>query len=291
MDAQRTPSGEREKETMTPAGKSVMVAFALVLSGCALEAEDLGEGGEALGEAEAALLNENALNLNALNLNALNLDALNPGALSTETLAAIQDPGPNGALARELVRYAASCALTGNQRFDFSWTDAQGVAHDESYPGLLGIAPTWATGPLDPVGQRMVSACLAARVNYYRVPVVISARSLREPLKTLATSDELASYPDVEGAFWGNLFADHPFLNACYNGATIANSRSWQRDCAVGHLNEAGEIEECGMIRIAGPCSQVCQALNGAGQYYPSCIEQPGRGPVTMKEVITTALP
>ena len=46
------------------------------------------------------------------------------------------------------------------------------------------------------------------------------------------------------------------------------------------------------MIHIVGPCSSVCQTLNGAGQYYPSCVEHPGTGSGgTTKEVITTALP
>ncbi|XXX81484.1 hypothetical protein WMF30_22260 [Sorangium sp. So ce134] len=249
-----------------------------------------------MGESQGALLSgnalaANALNLNALNLNALNLNALNLNGLSAQNLAAIQDPGPNGALAREFLRYAASCALSSAASFDFSWTDSGGAVHHERYPGLLGVAPTWARGPLDELGQRMVSGCVAARVNYYRVPVLLSARSLRDPLKTLCSSQELVDYPDVEGAFWGNLFAAQPYLNACYNSATVTNSRAYQRDCAAGHLTTGGQTEECGVIRIAGSCDRVCQRLNGAGQYYPSCVDRPGHGSATTKEVITTALP
>ncbi|WP_437676764.1 hypothetical protein [Sorangium sp. So ce131] len=273
-----------------------MLGLAGALSGCAVEVGDAGAPDEPVGESRGALLggnalNLNALNLNALNLNALNLNALNLNGLSAQNLAAIQDPGPNGALAREFVRYATGCALSSAESFNFSWTDSTGAVHHESYPGLLGVAPTWARGPLDELGQRMVSSCVAARVNYYRVPVILSARSLREPLKTLSSSRELIDYPDVEGAFWGNLFAAWPYLNACYNSATVDNSRAYKRDCAAGHLISGGYIEECGVIHIVGPCSRVCQNLNGAGQYYPSCVDRPGYSTATTKEVVTTALP
>ncbi|WP_437580085.1 hypothetical protein [Sorangium sp. So ce887] len=274
----------------------IVLGWAGALSGCIAEVGDTGARDELVGESQGALLggnalSANALNLNALNLNALNLNALNLNGLSAQNLATIQDPGPNGTLAREFVRYATNCALSSAASFDFSWTDSSGNMHSESYPGLLGVAPTWASGPLDELGQRMVTSCVAARVNYYQVPVVLSARSLRTPLKTLSSSQELIDYPDVEGAFWGNLFAAQPYLNACYNSATVNNSRAYQRDCAAGHLTSGDQIVECGVIRIAGPCDRVCQTLNGAGQYYPSCVDRPGQSTATTKDVVTTALP
>ncbi|UQA63847.1 hypothetical protein E8A73_031185 [Polyangium aurulentum] len=271
-----------------------------MLAGCGGEVEDF-EGEEATAEAEGALidgnaLSANALNLNALNLNALNLNALNLNALDAGALAAIRNAGPSGEMSRAFLRYAVGCALSTSQTFDFSWTDAGGVVHKESYRGELAVAPAWANGPLDPESQYMVSACVAARVNYYQVPVIISIRSLREPLKTLTGSQELADYPDVEGAFWGNLFGAQPTMHACYNSATVSNSRSHKRDCAVGHVttdpDTGAEITtECGIIDIVGPCSQFCQGLNGAGQYYPSCIQNPGQSTTTTKAVVTTALP
>ncbi|WP_437338537.1 hypothetical protein [Sorangium sp. So ce394] len=274
----------------------IVLGWAGVLSGCVAEVGDTDAWDEPVGESQGALLggnalSTNALNLNALNLNALNLNALNLNGLSARNLAAIQDPGPSGALAREFVRYATSCALSSSASFNFSWTDSSGTRHDERYPGLLGVARAWATGPLDEAGQRMVSSCVAARVNYYQVPVLLSARSLRDPLKTLSSSQELIDYPDIEGAFWGNLFAAQPYLNACYNSATVDNSRAYQRDCAAGHLTSGGSIAECGVIRIVGSCDRVCQNINGAGQYYPSCVDRPGQSTATTKDVITTALP
>ena len=247
-------------------------------------------------EAEVALVQGNMLTANSLALNgiALNGIALNGIALNTmdpKSLAAIQDPGSNGTLARAFLKYAIGCAFSTSQSFSFTWTDASNGVHQETYVGELGVAPGWATGPLNSQGQYMVTACLAARVNYYAMPVIISIRSLTEPLKTLSGSQELVMYPDVEGAFWGNLWAPTPFIHACYNDATVANSRAWKRECATGHLNTDGTIAECGMIDIVGPCSSVCQTLNGAGQYYPSCIKDPGRDNTTTKFVATTGLP
>jgi hypothetical protein len=257
--------------------------------------EDIEEDSAA--KARSALIADNALAPNALAPNALAPNALAPNALAPNALAqnalsAIQAATLEGDAARALVKYTVSCALDSSKSFKFSWKDSKGKTRDESYPGLLALAPEWATGPLTSDDhKRMVSACLAARVNYYGVNVVISARSLTEPLKTLCGSPELVSYPHVEGAFWGNLFTATPYLNACYNSATVSISRQAKRECAVGHLN-GGTTEPCGMIALRGPCSTWCQSLHGAGQYYPSCVDQPGvpNSPTT-KAVITTALP
>jgi hypothetical protein len=270
-----------------------------LIPGCGAEGlgdDELLDDEAVLGEAESSLLQGNALALNALALNALALNTLSQNALAlngldSTSLAALQDPGSNGTLARSFARYAAGCALKTSQKFTFSWQDSAGITHNESYPGELGIFPNWATGPLNDYGQRMVSACVAARVNWYETPVTISIRSLQEPLKTAVGSKELSSYPDVEGAFWGNLWGSSPFIHACYNSATVANSRSHKRDCAAGHLNADGSVSECGMIDIVGPCSQFCQGLSGAGQYYPSCVEKPGINSNSTQLVITTALP
>jgi hypothetical protein len=137
----------------------------------------------------------------------------------------------------------------------------------------------------------MVTGCLAARVNYYEVPVVISMRSVFEPLKTMSSDAEILDYPDVEGGFWGNLFAPQPYINACYNSETVANSRTFQRDCAAGHLDATGTPVECGPIHIVGACSSVCMSLNGGGFYYPACRDRPGISGSLTKAVVTTSLP
>ncbi|MDC0741261.1 hypothetical protein [Polyangium mundeleinium] len=252
--------------------------------------EDVLEGEDALMDGNR--LSSNSLALNSLALNSLALNGIAPNKLDAQSLAAIRAPTAQGELARAFVRYAVGCALTPLQSVSFSWTDAAKVVHQETYPGELGIAPAWAAGPLDLNGQRMVSACVAARVNYYQVPVLVSLRSMEAPLRLLAGARELVEFPDVEGAFWGNLWGASPAIYACYNSATVENSRAWSRDCATGHLRDDGTIEECGMIDVVGPCSSVCASLNGGGQYYPFCVEKPyAAGNANTKLVITTALP
>jgi hypothetical protein len=269
----------------------------LLVIGCTIEAppdERLAATEEALATTNALTANAltaNALYPNALTASALLAGALAPDALTPEALAAIQDPGPGGTLSRLLLKYTVGCALDPSGAFAFSWTDGDGLTHHESYPGMLGIAPAWATGPLDLVGQRMVSACIAARVNYYGTQVILSVRSSTDPLKVAAGSPELTDYPAIEGAFWGNLFTSTPWLNACYDAADVANSRQYKRECATGHLNTDGSTSPCGMIKLLGDCQSYCPKINGAGQYYQSCTDQPGVSTTTTGYVITTALP
>src|SRR4051812_13215695 len=159
------------------------------LTGCAgmdvQDGEDLGTAESAL-EADNALtpnaLTPNALTPNALTPNALTPNALTPNALSSSALSAIQDPGLAGTLSRQHLKYTVSCALDASQSFSFSWTDSSNVVHNETYPGSLGLWTQWETQPLNTMGQQLISACLAARTNYYSTPVTISSRG---PVKAL----------------------------------------------------------------------------------------------------------
>lgn len=291
--ADELPRGERRSSAAYVRARPWIFALLALAPGCAAYTDETSDD---VMEAEVALvelnqLTSNALALNGLALAGLALDGIALDTLDPSALATLRDPGPNGTLARSFVKYAVGCAFGTWQSFSFTWTDTSGVAHNEVYKGEMGIAPGWSTGPLDLRGQYMVSACVAARVNYYQVPVSISLRSPTEPLKSLTGSQELLAYPNVEGAFWGNLWAPTPFLHACYNSATVANSRAWKRDCAAGHLNADGTVSDCGMIDIVGPCSTACQNLSSTGQYYPSCTERPGQTSATTEFVITTALP
>jgi hypothetical protein len=257
------------------------------LPACGMVVEEETDEGEDLAVSASALLVPNALVPNALVPNALVPNALVPNAL-----ASIQRSDSAGESSRLLLEYTVGCAFDETQSFSFSWTDAAGIVHPETYQGLLGIAPGWATAPLtDQTRQRLVSACLAARTNWYGEPVLISARSHEDPLRLHTSSEELSAYPNLEGAFWGNLFGPEPYLNACHNPATVDLARSRQRDCAAGHV-EAGVVSPCGMIALVGPCNEVCDGFSSAGQHYIACIDRPGvAGSPTTKAVITTALP
>jgi hypothetical protein len=250
---------------------SIVVSAMLTVS-CGVGFDD---GEEDVGSADAALLGDNALDMNALDMNALDMNALDMNALDMNaldagSLAAILDPGPTGDLARQLLRYTASCALDPEQSFAFSWSDGTGVVHHEVYPGLLGLEPSWATRSLSKSGQRWISACLASRVNWYRVPVMLSSRGSIAGLK-VTDPNELAAYALEEGAFWGNLFGPNPRVYACDHVPNDDASRARLRDCAAGHLDGTGTPVDCGMIRRLGSCAETCMALTSNGQYHPSC--------------------
>ncbi|WP_437480964.1 hypothetical protein WME75_36635 [Sorangium sp. So ce1014] len=250
------------------------------------EAENIDSSADALVSGNA--LSYNALSYNALSYNALSYNALSYNALSPAAASALQDSGAGGALFRMLVNYTVSCALDASQAFSFSWTDAAGATHNEVYHGELGLADTWSDGPLGAAGKQVVSACLAARTNRYGVSVVISMRSHEKPLRHEVDRDEREAYPHVEGAFWGDLFAETPYLRACYNEANAEASRAAQRDCAAGSVDEPGDdVEPCGMIEIVGSCQDHCSKLHPPGQYHKDC-EDPDSGKT--RYVITTAL-
>ncbi|WP_437673650.1 hypothetical protein [Sorangium sp. So ce131] len=269
----------------------------LLLAACVAETdigEPLGADVSALAMSNALIPNAlipNALIPNALIPNALIPNALIPNALDPASIAALQDPGQRGELSRQFLRYVVSCALDATQAFSFSWTDAGGVVHNETYSGALGIAPSWATQPLtDLMSQRLVSGCLAARTNYFGTSVTISMRSLQSPVRKLVAPGEIAAYPNIEGAFWGNLFTATPSVRACYHAAGVATARAALRDCAAGHLDGAGSVVSCGPIVLAGACDPLCPNIDPSGGYYITCSDPPGSNGATTY-VITTALP
>jgi len=274
----------------------MLLVSSMAMVGCMAESlpeDPVGTTDDALVTNNALTQNaitQNALTQNALTQNALTQNALTQNALTQNALSAIEDPSAQGALNRELLQYIVACAFKPSQSFDFTWTDDDGASHAEHLVGQLGLAPKWATGAIGPDGQRMVSACLGAKVNFYGVHVTISVRSGEKPLRLLPFDTELDDYPYVEGAFWGNIWAPTPYLNACYVPTNRDNSRDHLRECASGHVNADGTIAECGIIDIRGSCSSVCKKFDASRGYYEDCLEKPGSNARTDR-VITTALP
>ncbi|WP_170229161.1 hypothetical protein [Polyangium fumosum] len=232
----------------------------------------------------------NAIQPNAIQPNAIQPNALTPSAFSPDTLAALQDPGETGHGSRMFLRYAVGCALDPSQSFAVTWIDLQGVERTEIYVGQLGLAPSWATGPLDETGQRWVSACLAARTNWYGVTVLISMRASHSAIKHAGTLEKFI-FPREEGAFWGNLFAPTPFLHSCVYVPNTDYARSVQRDCAAGHVGPDG-IENCGIIERRGSCEAVCDPLDTNNGFRPKCVYDAAVNPPRKTtEVVTVFLP
>ena len=195
-----------------------------------------------------------------------------------------------GELSRQLLKFTVGCALTPEQSFTLDWTGEMGEPRTERYVGILGLAPSWVSGPLDTAGQRWVSACLAARTNRYGVTVMLSLRGNTAPLGPL-TEEESTAYPHVEGAFWGNLFSATPYLHACYTKANADNSRAQSRDCAAGQVGSgATGAVECANIAIVGECSDLCTWFTKSGGFYSSCVD-PTAPDGAAAQMITSALP
>jgi hypothetical protein len=282
--------------------RGALLALLALAQGCSAPATG-SEGGDVVGGGDNPLVAGNALAPNALAPNALAPNALAPNALAPNALApnalapsalspsayeALLAPGSTGDLSRMLVKYLVGCALSADQSFSFTWTDTSGVDHEETFLGQLGLAPEWAAGPLSLPHQRLVSACAAARTNYYGVQVELSMRGPAEPLSVVG-DEELAHFPSVEGAFWGNLFDSNGVsLRACFKPENTVGSHAWLRDCANGHMMVSGVALPCRNIEIVGSCDDLCEPLDSEGHHYPSC-KDPDLGLVS--EVITTALP
>jgi hypothetical protein len=244
------------------------------LAGCVVEQSDP----EDVGVAESAVLTTNTLTTNTLTTNTLTTNTLTTNTLTTNTLTtnglgsqvvtALQDTTPVGAANRTVFHYLVTCALDPTQSVTYTWSDGEST-NTVTEVGQIGLAPQWATGPLRSWGQQLVSACVASRINYFGVTVPISVRN--EVLAPTTSSAELADYPFVEGAFWGNLFTSTPSLSSCYDPANVENSRSDQRECATGFLDANGQIDPCGLITLTGSCADECAWFDPVGQFYVGC--------------------
>jgi hypothetical protein len=248
-------------------------------AGCAFEAEGDGGTGELIAKVESAInidnalvpnaLVPNALVPNALVPNALVPNALVPNALPASTLTALRDTGEAGEVSRLFMRYVVSCAFDSTQSFTINYPDAETGPESVTFTGALGLATQWEKGGLSLSERRWVSACIAARTNYYGIPVMISLRGNHPSLT--ADLNERESYGMQEGAFWGDLFADTPFVQACYVPETVEYARTKLRECAAGHV-DGSSTTACGMLERVGPCSEpLCTATSDRLDGFIAC--------------------
>ena len=262
---------------------TVLLASISLLVGCTGGEGDSAD--EEIGEATRALLMNNALTPNALTPNALTPNALTPNALTPNALtpnaltpnslapsvkAALEDPTFAGEISRDLFKYMLGCALDSSQSYSFTWHDSNGNAHAETIVGYLGLATDWPSKKLSPSEQQWITACVLARVNWYSMPVDLSARAQHANLHVTDTI-EGETYAVFEGAFWGNIFDENPTAYACHDSNTVAHARAAHRDCAAGHVNADGTTTSCGIITIVGDCASHCTSPDASDDYYPSC--------------------
>ncbi|WP_434045205.1 MULTISPECIES: hypothetical protein [Sorangium] len=202
-------------------------------------------------------------------------NALRPDSIPSTSLRALRVQALEGVVSRDFIRYAVGCALDRSQAIELDGPDGA-----EEHRGAVGLAPEWVDGPLSPVKQRWVSACVAARTNYFGVRVMLSMRS-QGSAQLAAGPEERGAFASKEGAFWGNLFSDTPALYTCHVPDNLERSRARSRSCATGH-DTGSTVVGCGIIQRTGDCSSVCSTAGDPAMGYAACNGS--------KEVITTFL-
>ena len=130
-------------------------------------------------------LSANRLSANRLSANKLAASKLSENRLEANSVAAKMLSTADG---REVYSYIISCALPEGKEVDATISGAPDSAPPDtlytcgngncSFPGSLGLADYWIDHRLDVKGQRWVTACLLARVNYFGVKVIISLRGV-----------------------------------------------------------------------------------------------------------------
>jgi hypothetical protein len=205
-------------------------------------------------------LAHNGLALNGLALNGLAHNGLTSADFQTWFNA---DPATSAAV----MTYVVRCAAPAGAAYSFT-NPATGVSY--SWVGSLGLAPGWASGLAATIAEeQVITACLAAHVNKYGMHVsmsVLGQGATGVPIPV--GSNELATYSQREGCFFGNLFEgegvytglDHSIWDKSYSSA---------RACAFDIFG-VGPSADCPPINNVGPCALICKK-DPTGTYYTSC--------------------
>jgi hypothetical protein len=244
----------------------------------------------------------NKLAANKLAANKLASNRLGANRLGANRLAANEaNPGTADLLetaeGRELFSYVVSCALPEAIAIEADVPGAPDSTPPETtytcadghcvFAGALGLAEHWLDRPLDPKGQRWVSACLLARVNRYGIAQQISLRGAAPSLAVDA--GEAQAYPVEEGAFFGNVFAGgqgEMDWHACRGEGQAAGEGGGLelRDCTEEDPDNPG-YTYCG-FEYAGDCDQfsdapsphACADFDPEDGSYAKCHAEAGDG-------------
>ena len=249
-----------------------LILASLAFAACTDESDDLSSGTHGVITNNRIASNRIAANRIAANRIAANRIAANRFEANIESMGELLD-SPGG---QELLAFLISCALPEGEVLVAP--DPLGGPDIEFY-GEVGVAPEWATEPLDVVGRRWVTACILSRVNDNGVSVEISIRGPNAAL--VSTPGELAAWTVEEGAFYGDIFGP---LNkplewyACRGAAQAAGETGGlnDRDCTEPDPADTGHTL-CG-FNYAGDCADfaaprnkyACESYSPNG-YYENC--------------------
>jgi hypothetical protein len=192
----------------------------------------------------------NGITTNGITTNGITTNGITTNGITTDVITAL-----NGSdLAQKFFTYLVSCALPAGQNITLTINTVA-----TTFYGGLGLAPQWGVeqGSCDTACQKLVSACMLARVNFYGDHVPLSVRGNFGPLAT--TSTERTAFPKREAAYWGNIFTAPQLMYACkeYNSTLIT------RSCGPGITNS--------IMTVRGDCTEFCDAADPTHGYFANC--------------------
>ncbi|MBA3465084.1 MAG: hypothetical protein H0T46_34440 [Deltaproteobacteria bacterium] len=247
---------------------TLLVCTAALLGGCAMD-EEL-----TLSETRDEVVSTNRLAVNRLAVNRLAVNRLAVNRLAVNSLEA-QDLMSTEE-GRDVMAYIVGCALRTGETVTLQ--DTAGTQY--TMAGWIGLAPAWATRAPTVSERRWVTACILARTNVNGVPVHISMRH-DSNLALLTTAAERTQYSQVEGAFYGDLFASTSVWYACSNRGWTTLSPGTFRACA---LSPNGITTDCGFT-YTGACTNTTTCADKTAPF-GGCKA----GGLTYNEVITINL-
>jgi len=144
---------------------------------------------------------------------------------SSENLGAegwLAEGDPDG---EKVIRYLVECALDEGDQIVVTGANGPHV-----FDGDVGLAPEWKDQACNAACQHWVSACLLARTNETGADVKIFVQGSHPSLGYGSDSE----YPNFEGTFYGNVFADPAPMHACRGSSAGTTAATLQgRNCTV----------------------------------------------------------
>lgn len=162
---------------------------------------------------------------------------------------------PRKTLNRTLMKYIAKCALSGGT--DSTFTDDNLAVH--AWSGEIGIAPAWETGGITAADGRWITSCVASLVNADAVSVVVSQRGQAGSVMDTMAAGEETVFTTLEGAYFGDMFADPPTLYTC-RGTGYTSEVNTGRACSItsGTCSPVMHVGDCDAV-----CSSETRSVNG----------------------------
>ncbi|QRK07026.1 hypothetical protein JQX13_44390 [Archangium violaceum] len=208
----------------------------------------------------------NGLAFNGLAFNGLAFNGLAFNGLSSAEFSSWFQTAPE--LGDMVMKYLVQCAVPSGQTRSYTAPDT-GITY--TWTGNLGLAPGWSRGTAATLDeQQLISACLAAHTNKYGIHVplsVLGPTTSGAPIPYSA--EELASFPEKEGCFFGNLFTDEGVFVG-NDGQPLHMTESSTRACALSSA-PGRESQPCPpIVRVEPRCDRFCEK-DATQTFYVRC--------------------